>query len=237
MAEFAQENRRALVMLAVALVLAVIAAFVLLLGRGGGGESESALVPRPTPTTEPVAEEPEPSETGAVAVFEQAAPRTDPFAPLAGTEEDRRGAARSDIDNGAYKGSASARGSFVKPDTSGGEAGDAARQPERVKSPSTAPKPKSDEPKPRTRADDVPVVPQPIADPPGPGDPGEVTLVSVSPDEAVVRTMGERQTLALGVPGTTGITYLSWLGGKCAWMAGADATSRVTLCEGETTKL
>lgn len=230
MATFVQENKRAVVMLAVTLGLALVVGLVMLV-TGGSSEPEAAPVPKAAPivtaTTEPDVE-----QTQAAGSFApNPASTTDPFEPIAGSEEsaapedtsqksdktpDRTAPESTDSKTASGNtGGASAKGSFADPGTMAGSgSGDGSAD-----------------------ASPQPVAPQPLGQQEVPEGAVLVKVLTVGPETLTARVNDEKATLYLSVPDTSGVTYVSPLGGGCAWLAMSGKQARVTVCEGETATL
>lgn len=220
---FVQENKRAVVMLAVVVALAlVVGAFMLL--TGGSAQPEAGPVPKATPTA---TAEPEPEQTQSEGSFAPTNARSNnnPFAPLPGAEKDpaqdtKPAKSTKKTDSPSRSGGASSKGSFADP---GNEA-----NPE-----DPVPEPDPSDP---ADKDPQPVEPEPIDDPTtAPGD-GKVSVkvLSVGADTVEARINGANVTLYLAVPDESGVIYMSNLGGGCAWLASPGDGARVTICQGQT---
>lgn len=228
MGTFVQENKRAVVMLAVVVGVALVAvAFMMLTGRSG--EPEAGPVPKATPTVSP---EPEPEETQAQGSFAPTTARSNsnPFAPLAGSDADSdtqtTKAKYTKRNNDAPKsanssGGDSSKGSFADPGTDD-EPTDVIPEPD-------SPDPADNDPQ--------PVEPQPVEDPVAADGKLTVKVLSVTADTVEARVNGTAETLYLSVPDALGVTYVSNLGGGCAWLAGSADGARVTICQGQTETL
>lgn len=218
--EMADDRKRLLVMLSLlgGLVLAGAVFFVLM--SGGGSESPSA-VQQPVPVAtadEDLAPAPTRVKSRRAAPLPAAGAR-DPFDPLV-KPEPSKAPSQSTKPKPTSKPKSTSSDTKTKKDT----------------------KP-ADKSKPAPKTTDKPKAPEKVDDTPeligGGGDDATVAvkLVAVLDDFLKVNVDGERSRLFLGVPGDSGLTYVSDLGGGCAWVGRQGADERVAICEGDTASL
>ncbi len=238
MGSFVQENKRAVVMLTVA-VGAALLVFLYMLLTGGSSEPEAAPVPQATPSAAatPGAEI---EQTQAEGNFEPSSggSQINPFEPLAqpsqsadsttdsASKADRStsSSGSSDTNPSGTTGGSSSKGTFADPGNSGSNGKSNGKSND-----------KSDRGK---KATPKPVAPQPVDDADAvPEGSAQVKVVSVAADSLEARVNGQKETLYLSVPDAAGVTYVSPLGSGCAWLALASKQVRVTVCEGETADL
>jgi hypothetical protein len=227
MAEWVQENRRAVVMLVVAMCVAVLAGLYLLMS-GGGDPEDLPPVPRTAPAdVAPVedigVEETDVDARSAVRVYTGRAANANPFGPIRGEDPNE-----------------SQKGSETK--TTGKPADSNKRLP-REDPVTTTPrrdpgvkKPGSKDPR-KPDEDRGPVAPQLIDKGKDADNALLVRVVAIEGDWLVVRIEGKRSRLFLGEPGAQGVTYVAALGGGCAWMQQAESEVRVSICQGEAERL
>lgn len=229
MSTFVQENRRSVIMLAIALgVLVLFVGFKLV--SGGSAPPPSAEPTHVAPSSAPS----EPTEDTVVQVRQpRGVSDRDPFKPLpaeldedadAGTDTSGSGGSPSKSEAKTSSGSA-----VTEPDPptdiakrntpAGSQSGDAATK-----------KSKSD--------DSGSKAPVPIGG--GVKKEGEstgITIIDVAEAVAIVRINDIRTTLYLNVPDPSGVTFVASLGGGCGWFAASGAEDRLTICEGDTRQL
>jgi len=223
MSEYLQENRRAVIMLVVALCIAALGGLYLLLSGGSSDAQAEEPVPHASPTVSPTVEPVEPAEpvTDAVVTTVVSRSNANPFTPLAGSESDAN-----------------------DPGTS--------NPPKNTPSPSPTTKPPRNDPSNingSTTSDSkstgtdgkkqkkVDPVPKPIDKGADAEDSVPVTVLSLEDDYIVARVDGDRTRLYLSVPGVQGVTYVSPLGGDCVWLGRTDKDTRLSVCKGTTERL
>lgn len=231
MAEWVQENRRAVVMLAVAMSIALLAGLYLVLSGGNSPEELPPVTRVPLPR-QPSRRTPQPRKQSSkwnplCASIPGAAPAPTPFAPVEGGKKGT--------------GSDTASEPTAKPTSKPSEprkdpASTTTRQDPAVHtSPSTKPSSKDPAPKPD---DPQPVAPEPIGGPDKNGEELLVRVVDVQPDVMTARVNGRRTKLYLNEPSEPGgLTYLAPLGGGCAWVGMPDTEVRFSVCKGKTERL
>ena len=231
MAEWVQENRRAVVMLAVAMSIALLAGLYLVLS-GGNSPEELPPVTRGAPaetavTEDTAAEEAVVEVEPAVRVYSGRGTSANPFAPVEGGKKGT--------------GSDTASEPTAKPTSKPSEprkdpASTTTRQDPAVHtSPSTKPSSKDPAPKPD---DPQPVAPEPIGGPDKNGEELLVRVVDVTLEVMTARVNGRRTKLYLNEPSEPGgLTYLAPLGGGCAWVGMPDTEVRFSVCKGKTERL
>lgn len=223
MSDYIQENRRAMIMLVVALCIALLGGLYLLLS--GGTEEELPPVAhgqtqQPAQPAEQVGQT-EQSE----AVITTAVVRGtggDPFGPLSGTEEDVADPSPSDSPSPKPTQNTPSKDTSASSDSQGNTSTkppDVSGSQDRDQS-TPAPE-KTVVPKPITRADDS----------------VSVRVLQVGDEYVVARVEGDRTRLYLNVPGVHDVVYHAQLGGDCAWLGRATSEERVTVCKGVTQEL
>ena len=230
MSEYLQENRRAVIMLVIAVAIALLGGLYLLMS-GGGDPVDTGAVPqgqRPSPSATIETEEPtDPLIVSNVGRGTNA----NPFGPLAGSEDDvsddgsdtpkptkqttpkktsSYGTTNTDpsatVDNGSSKKTAPI-------DVSGSDTGDEKPEP-----------PKN-------------VVPEPINTGKDAEDGVTVAVVEATGDYVIARVEGDRSKFYINIPGDQGVVYVAPLGRDCAWMGRTDTEVRVSICEGKNGQL
>lgn len=230
MAEYLQENRRAVIMLVVALCFAALAGLYLLLSSGGEAESAGEPVPHqaaPTPSVT-VEELSGPQQT--VVRYGRTGSGSNPFVALEGTEEEQATSTSSQSSSTSSSTSTSSSSSASTGSTGSDTSGDgpAASVPDTSTGDST-----DDSQDNTTDKDSTPAEPEPITV----GDGPKVVVIKTSEFEAVVKIDGERTTLYMNVPGPEGVTYIAPLAGACGWFGTPDSKVRVSVCRGEPQRL
>ena len=227
MSEYLQENRRAVIMLVVALCVAALGGMYLLLSGGGSEELTPVTkgeTPQPAVTVEPVDQ-----SDAIVATVVSRGANSNPFGRLSGTETEA--AISSDSSTSSQKDNSSSSSTkstsrttvdVTTTDTTNNTTVD-------VTGSQTGDETKPEEPK--------NVVPEPIDNGKDSGDAIPVTLLEVQSDYVIARVDGDRSKLYISLPGTEGVTYVAPLGGGCAWLGRTDSEVRVSLCEGKTERL
>lgn len=218
MSEYIQENRRAVIMLVVALCIAMLGGLYLLLSRGTEEELPPVTRGQTQQPAQPVAQA-EQSE----AVITTAVVRGtggDPFGPLSGSEEDVAEEEESepakqttDDEPTPNKATSSSTGSTTsKPtDVSGTQDHD-----------NSSPAPEKDVvPEPITRVDES----------------VSVRVLEIDDEYVVVKVEGDRAKLYLSVPGAQDVVYHARLGSDCAWLGRVGSDVRVSVCRGTTEDL
>ncbi len=227
MSEYLQENRRAVIMLVVALCVAVLGGLYLLLSGGGSEELTPVTkgeTPQPAVTVEPVDQ----SDAIVTTVVSRGA-NSNPFGPLSGTETDAvtssdssKSSQKNSTSSSSTKSSSRTTVDVTTTDTTNNTTVD-------VTGSQTGDETKPEEPK--------NVVPEPIDNGKDSGDAIPVTLLEVQSDYVIARVDGDRSKLYISLPGTEGVTYVAPLGGGCAWLGRTDSEVRVSVCEGKTERL
>lgn len=225
MSEYIQENRRAVIMLVVALCVALLGGLYLLLS-GGAAESEELPPvarheqPQPEVTAEPVDQ----TDTSVTTVVARGT-GVNPFGPLTGTEEDA--ATSSDPTPSPTKTSSTSTPNKTAtsddPSSMVGT-GPSKTEPRDEGGSKTGDKPESVVPKPINKGKDA-------------EDSVPVALIEVQADYVVARVDGGRTKLYISIPGTAGVTYVAALGGDCAWIGRTDVDERVSVCVGESERI
>lgn len=224
MSEYLQENRRAVVLLAVAVCVAVLGGLYLLLSSGADGE-ELPPVDRGAPAETTVIEEPVSDIQPAVRVYAGRGTNANPFGPLTGSQDD---ASKSDSSTPS---SPSASPTAKKSaSTSKASATDTGSNPSGSTSGSTGTDPA---PEPVASTEPQPIEPEPIDTGKDSQDAVLVKLVDIREDSVIARVDGERTTLYLNEPGKDAVIYVAPLGGGCAWMGRTDTEIRVSVCKGK----
>jgi hypothetical protein len=237
MSEWVQENRRAVVMLAVAMSIALLAALYAVLSGGDStddlppvtrGASSESVVTEDTAAEEAVVE-----VQPAVRVYSGRGTNANPFAPVDGENDG------TDADATAKPTSKPTPKPTSNASTPNRDpAVTTTRSEPSVKQPTSNAPSTSDPGNPSEPDDPQPVVPEPIG---GPGKDGEELLVrvlEVQPELMTARVNGERTKLYLNEPNELGgLTYLAPLGGGCAWVGMPDTEVRFSVCKGKTERL
>jgi hypothetical protein len=230
MSEYLQENRRAVIMLVVALGVALLGGLYLLLS-GGGEPTDTGAVPqgqRPTPS--PTVETEEPTDPLVATVVARGS-NVNPFGPLAGTEDDAS-------DSGSEPTTTSKQSSPKKTSSYGTTNTDPSAKVDN--SPSTTSDPvdvsgsDSADEKPTAEKN---VVPKPINNGKDAEDGVTVAVVEVTGDYVVARVEGDRSKFYINIPGDEGVVYVAPLGGDCAWIGRTETAVRVSICEGKNGQL
>lgn len=230
-------EHRNLVLGALGLGVVVIALVFVFFVRGS--EPEPEALPAATHsaiTTEPEVEEDEPtsvigSTSGLRSV--QATSNRDPFEPVVKPTEQANDTSKSSSEK-----TSSSTTKKQKPTTKQADVIQKSKSPNAKGEPTTETKSKttkSDKPK-----DSGDAAPKPIGGGGSVDEPGqttEVSVVAIRLSTAVVRVNNTRTTLYLNVPDSSGVTYVSSLGGGCGWFTLAGTEDRLTICEGETRSL
>jgi len=235
--EYLQENRRAVIMLVVAVAVALLGGLYLLLS-GGSESTDLGPVPQgqrdaPSPTVE--TEEP---VDPLVATVIGRGTNVNPFGPLAGTENDVANSdSGSQTDSGSKQSTPTSKTTPTKtkstttdtdPSVTVDNGSSKKSDPVDLGGTDTG----DDEPK-----ADKNVVPEPINTGKDAEDGVSVTMVEVTGDYVVARVEGDRTKLYVNIPGAEGVVYVARLAGKCAWMGRIDSDVRVSVCEGKTEQL
>ena len=225
MSDYLQENRRAVVMLVVALCIAALGGLYLLLSSGEGDAQAQEPVPHASPSVSPTIEpvEPEQPTTDAIVTTVVGRSNANPFTPLQGSED----AANEPTSSSPPKKSPSPSPTPSKTTQS------SPKDPVNVDGSTTSDSTKSDGKKKKP----VDPVPKPIDNGKDAEDSVPVTVLSLRQDYIVARVDGDRTRLYLAVPGVQGVTYVSPLGGNCVWLGRADKPARVSVCKGTTERL
>jgi hypothetical protein len=224
MSGYLQENRRAVILLVIALAVALLGGLYLLLS--GGDPVDTGAVPqgqRPSPS--PTMETEEPTDP-LLATNVGRGTNANPFGPLAGSEEDvsdvesdtpeptKQTSPKKTSSYGTTNTDPSATvdtGSSKKTDpvdVSGADSGDEKPEPEKN------------------------VVPEPINNGKDAEDGVTVAVVEVTGDYVIARVEGDRSKFYINIPGDEGVVYVAPLGRDCAWMGRTDTEVRVSICEG-----
>lgn len=230
MSEYLHENRRAVIMLVIALAVALLGGLYLLMS-GGGDVVDSGAVPqgqRPSPS--PTLESEEPTDP-LVATVVGRGTNANPFGPLAGSEDDVS-------DSGTEPTSPTKKTSPKKTSSYGTTNTDPSTTVDNGSSKSTKPvdvsgSDSSDE-KPEA---DKNVVPEPIHNGKDAEDAVTVAVVEVAGDYVIARVQGDRSKFYVNIPGDEGVVYVAPLGGDCAWIGRTDTDVRVSICEGKNGEL
>lgn len=227
MSEYLQENRRAVIMLVVALCVAVLGGLYLLLSGGGSEELTPVTkgeTPQPAVTVEPVDQ----SDAIVTTVVSRGA-NSNPFGALSGTETDAVTSSDSSKSSQKNSTSSSTTKSSSRTTVDGTSTDTTNNTTVDVTGSQTGDETKPEEPK--------NVVPEPIDNGKDSGDAIPVTLLEVQSDYVIARVDGDRSKLYISLPGTAGVTYVAPLGGGCAWLGRTDSEVRVSVCEGKTERL
>ncbi len=229
MSEYLHENRRAVILLVVALGVALLGGLYLLLS-GGGEQADLGTVPKGKPSPSPTMETEEPTDP-LVATVVGRGTNANPFGPLAGTEDD--------VSDSGSEPAASTKKSAPKKTSSYGTTNtDPSATVDNGTSSSTKPVDVSGS----DSADEKPtadknVVPEPIHNGKDAEDGVTVAVVEVTGDYVIARVEGDRSKFYINIPGDEGVVYVAPLGGDCAWMGRMDTEVRVSICEGKNGEL
>lgn len=226
MSEWVQENRRAVVMLAVAMCVAVLAGLYLVLSGGASAEDLPPVTqgaPAETAVIEDTAVEEGVIEVRpAVRVYAGRGTSANPFGPIEGGED----GTPSDSDSTAKP--------TPKPTstaTTPAPRKDPAVSTTRQDPASIDPAPNDPAPKPVDKPDLAPIAPQPIEEGKDSDSSVLVNVVEIDADSLVARIEGQRSRLYLNEPGELGVVYVAPLGGGCAWIGRVESDVRVSVCK------
>lgn len=229
MAEYLQDNRRAVVILAVLLAAAGLIGLFLVLTSGGSDEAETlSSVEHATPTPTATQEDPGVSQT-TTATTTRSVTRgsgANPFVPLPGTSDDPNADSNAPAANKNPDSNAPASSREVDPSSSSRKSSSDATSGSQNKDAAKEKTPKE-------------LAPQPIEKGADASTAVAVAVIDVHPNYLLARVNGQRTTLYLNVPDPSAMMYVSPLGGACAWIARTDGDTgeRVSICEGETQDL
>ena len=227
--EYLQENRRAVVMLVVAVGIALLGGLYILLS-GGGEQTDLGPVPKGKPSPSATMETEEPTDP-LVATSVGRGTNVNPFGPLAGSEEDVSDSG-SDTPNPTKQTSPKKTSSYGTTNTDPSATVDTGsskkNDPVDVSGSDS-----SDE----TPKADKTVVPEPIHNGKDAEDAVTVAVVEVAGDYVIARVQGDRSKFYINIPGDEGVVYVAPLGGDCAWMGRMDTEVRVSICEGKNGEL
>ena len=231
MSEYLQENRRAVVMLVVALAIALLGGLYLLLSGGGDPVDTGAVPPGQRPTPTPTVEADEPTDPLVATVVGRGA-NVNPFGPLAGSEDGASESESTQSDTSSQKSSSKKTSSYGTTNTDPSATVDTGSS-------------KSADPVDVSGADsgddqseaDKNVVPEPINTGKDAEDGVTVAVVEVTGDYVIARVEGDRSKFYINIPGDEGVVYVAPLGGDCAWMGRLDTQVRVSICEGKNGQL
>ncbi len=229
MSTFVQDNRRSVIMLAVALGgLLLFVGFKLL-----SGGSAVPITAEPTHVP-PSSEAAEPSEETVVQARQPRGVYRDPFAPLPAELKEDSDSGTQPSGGGQSSGKSTAKSSGKSTETQSSSPPSGI-----VKGKTPTGSQSGDSETKKSKSDDSgSKAPVPIGG--GVKKEGEstgITIVAVGESSAVVRINDMRTTLYLNVPDASGVTFVSSLGGGCGWFAASGAEDRLTICEGDTRQL
>ncbi len=230
MSEYLQENRRAVIMLVVALSIALLGGLYLLFS-GGSEVTDTGAVPKGTPSAPAPAVEIEDPTDPIVATVVGRGTTVNPFGPLAGSEENV-------ADNTSDTTKPTKQTSTKKSSSYGTTNTDVSATVDNGSSKSTEPvdvggtDTGDEEPK-----ADKNVVPEPIDTGKDAEDGVTVAVVEVTGEYVIARVEGDRNKFYINIPGAEGVVYVAPLGGDCVWMGRLETDVRVSICEGETGQL
>jgi hypothetical protein len=233
--EYLEQNRRAVIMLIVAVCIALLGGLYLLLFNGGQEEEVAPIPHNNNPSAvqdaDPAADESEAVES----IYVARGTSVNPFGPLAGAQKQKAEKSTSDAASESTTSKSTPNSNSTKQSTT--QSSPAAPKNSSVGTKEPAP-PQTDPGNPSEPDDPQPVVPEPIG---GPGKDGEELLVrvlEVQPELMTARVNGERTKLYLNEPNELGgLTYLAPLGGGCAWVGMPDTEVRFSVCKGKTERL
>ncbi len=233
MSEYLEENRRAVIMLIVAVCVALLGGLYLLLSLGGNEEEVAPIPHNDNPSavqdTDPVTDESEAVES----IYVARGTSANPFGPLAGAQKQEKSTSGTSSETSTSKSTTSSTKKTNTPTTSTPPKKSSVENQE----PALEPVPRQNDPAPKPD-DPQPIVPEPIG---GPGKDGEellVRVIDVQPELMTARVNGERTKLYLNEPNELGgLTYLAPLGGGCAWVGMSDTEVRFSVCKGKTERL
>ena len=230
MSEYRQENRRAVVMLVVAVGIALLGGLYILLS-GGGEQTDLGPVPKGKPSPSATMETEEPTDP-LVATSVGRGTNVNPFGPLAGSEDDVSDSG-SDTPKPSKQTSPKKTSSYGTTNTDPSATVDTGSSkksdPVDVSGSDTADEKKSEPPK--------NVVPKPIDNGKDAEDGVTVAVAEVTGDYVIARVEGDRSKLYINIPGDEGVVYVAPLGRDCAWIGRTDTEVRVSICEGKTGQL
>ncbi|MCU0298426.1 MAG: hypothetical protein MUF33_07905 [Candidatus Nanopelagicales bacterium] len=230
MSEYLQENRRAVIMLVVALCFGALAGLYLLLSSGGEAESAGEPVPHQAAPTPSVTVEELSGPQRTVVRYGRTGSGVNPFVALEGTETDQA-SSTADSSSESSDSTSSSSSSSSSTDSTGSYSND---EPAST-APDTSTGGTSDDNAPDNSADSDPATDEPESVTVGDGP--KVVVIKTSEFEAVVKIDGERTTLYMNVPGPEGVTYIAPLAGACGWFGTPDSKVRVSVCRGEPQRL
>ena len=229
MSEYLQENRRAVIMLVVAVGIALLGGLYMLLS-GGGDATDLGPVPKGKPSPSATMETEEPTDP-LVATSVGRGTNVNPFGPLAGSADDVSDSG-SDNPNPTQQTSPKKTSSYgttnTDPSTTVDNGSSKSTKPVDVSgSDSSDEKPEADKN----------VVPEPIHNGKDAEDAVTVAVVEVAGDYVIARVQGDRSKFYVNIPGDEGVVYVAPLGGDCAWIGRTDTDVRVSICEGKNGEL